>query len=81
MTKGDDLVVDWFRLLVQLKDVGYTSYAVSHFTGIPKSTLMSYKQGTQPSHQHGERLLKFWGEAIGAPVATAPRISRFSHKA
>lgn len=76
-----DVRIDWFRILVQLKDEGYSLYSVAHFTEIPKSTLITYKQGSQPSYHHGVRLLEFWSQAVGKPVQWAPTINPFSHKA
>jgi hypothetical protein len=76
-----DTRVDWFRLLVQLKDEGYSLYAVSHFTEIPKSTLIGYKQGSQPSYHQGVRLLQFWAQACGKDLDQAPTISPYSFMA
>lgn len=76
-----DIRVDWFRLLVQLKDQGYSLYAVSHFTEIPKSTLIGYKQGSQPSYHQGVLLLEFWVQSTGKPLAEVPTVSQYSHMA
>lgn len=76
-----DTRIDWFRLLVQLKDEGYSLYSVAHFTEIPKSTLIGYKQGSQPSYHHGVRLLRFWAQTTGNDMAAAPTINPFSHRA
>lgn len=76
-----DTRIDWFRLLVQLKDEGYSLYAVAHFTEIPKSTLNGYKQGSQPSYHHGVRLLRFWAQATSQPQEAAPTINPFSYRA
>jgi len=76
-----DTRIDWFRILVQLKGEGYSLYAVEHFTKIPKSTLIGYRQGSQPTYHHGERLLQFWRQAIDQPEAEPPRVSPFSHRA
>jgi hypothetical protein len=79
--RSTDIRVDWFRLLDQLKDVGYSLYAVSHFTEIPKSTLIGYKQGSQPSYHQGVRLVAFWAQASGKEIADVPTISQFSFMA
>lgn len=76
-----DTRIDWFRILVQLKDEGYSLYAVEHFTKIPKSTLIGYRNGSQPNYENGERLLQFWRQALAQPAAEPPRVSPFSHKA
>jgi hypothetical protein len=52
--------VDWFRILDDLKRQGFSLYALEAQVSIPKATLISYKQGTEPNHQNGERLVGFW---------------------
>jgi len=79
--RTNDIRVDWFRLLDQLKAEGYSLYGVSHFTGIPKSTLIGYKQGSQPSYHQGLQLIACWAEATGKQAADVPKISRYSHMA
>lgn len=79
--RSTDLRVDWFRVLVQIKDQGYSLYSVSHFTGISKSSLINYKQGAQPSYHQGVRLVSCWAEVTGKPVEAVPMISPFSHTA
>jgi len=79
--RDTDVRVDWFRLLNQLKDEGYSLYGVSHFTGIPKSTLIGYKNGSQPSYHQGVSLLQFWSQATGKELADVPTISQFSFMA
>lgn len=78
----NNIRVDWFRILTQLKKEGYSTYAVSHFTRIPRSNLNNYKlTGTQPSYHHGVCLLQFWAEATGNDTTDAPTISPYSFKA
>lgn len=79
--RTSDIRVDWFRLLAQLKDEGYSLYAVSHFTEIPKSTLIGYKNGSQPSYHQGVCLLDFWVQATGKDVAEVPTVNQYSHMA
>jgi hypothetical protein len=76
-----DIRVDWFRLLEQLRAEGYSLYAVAHFTSIPRSTLIGYKDGSQPPYHLGVCLLQFWSEATGRATSEAPTINRFSFKA
>ena len=73
--------IDWFRLIVRLKADGYSLYSVSHFTEIPKSTLIGYKNGSQPKYHDGARLLKFWSEGTSTHQDEAPTINPFSFKA
>lgn len=76
-----DTRVDWFRVLVQLKGEGYSLHMVSHFTEIPKSTLIGYKQGSEPRYSDGKRLLSFWAQAAGKAEGDVPTVSPFSFKA
>lgn len=79
--QASDMRVDWFRLLVQLKQEGYSFYDIAHFTGIAKSSLIGYKQGSQPSYHQGVLLLEFWSQAIGCAPDRAPMVNRFSFMA
>lgn len=76
-----DIRIDWFRVIVQLKGEGYSLYSISHFTEITKIKLVGYKNGAEPKFHDGARLLNFWAQAIGKPVAEAPTVNPFSHKA
>ncbi len=76
-----DIRIDWFRVLVQPKNKGFSLYAVADLTEIPKSTLNGYKQGSQPSYHHDVRLLRFWSQVTGQPQDAAPTVSLYSFKA
>lgn len=76
-----DTRVDWFRLLVQLKEDGFSLYAVAHFTEIPKSTLIGYKNGVHPKYHDGKRLLEFWAQTRGMLIDEAPTINPFDYRA
>lgn len=52
--------IDWFRILDDLKRLGFSLYALEAHIAIPKSTLIGYKQGAEPKHTDGERLVGFW---------------------
>ncbi|HAV37441.1 MAG TPA: hypothetical protein DCX52_13995 [Massilia sp.] len=79
--RASDVRVDWFRLLDQLKDEGYSLYDVSFFTEIPKSTLIGYKNGSQPPYHQGLCLVQFWAEATGNGIADVPTVNQFSFMA
>lgn len=79
--RSSDVRVDWFRLLDQLKVEGYSLYDVAHFTEIPKSTLIGYKNGSQPSYHQGVCLVLFWAQAMGKDATDVPKVSQFSFMA
>lgn len=76
-----DIRVDWFRVLVDIQAEGYSMYAISHFTRIPKTTLLGYKQGAQPIYNTGLTLIRCWAEATGKTPDKVPTVSRYSFKA
>lgn len=59
-TTRPDMVIDWFRLLADLRKLGLTEQHIANETGIPRSTLLGWKQGSQPRHHEGERLIAMW---------------------
>ncbi|MDO8346378.1 MAG: hypothetical protein Q7S85_00610 [Rugosibacter sp.] len=81
MNRADDLRVDWFRILDDLKRQGFSLYALEAQVAIPKSTLIGYKQGAEPNHMTGERLIAFWRQAMGRPRELVPMISRHDWRA
>jgi len=64
--------VDWFRLIDDLKRRGYSTYALEMLTGVPKSTLLGYKQGAEPKHLDGERLIGVWCQVTGLQRDSIP---------
>lgn len=63
---------DWFRVLSDLARHGVDVRAIRRRLNIPKSTLAYWKQGNEPRHSDGERLLALWCEATGRPREDAP---------
>jgi hypothetical protein len=76
-----DFRVDWFRILVQLQGEGYSLHGIAHFTGIPKASLLGYKQGIQPTYNTGVKLIHCWAQATGKATSDAPIVNRYSHMA
>lgn len=67
------MTVDWFRLLTDLKDRGWSLDAIAVATGIPKATLDAYRnRGVQPRHDVGQRILLLWCGATGRMPSEAP---------
>ncbi|WP_369952109.1 hypothetical protein [Ralstonia syzygii] len=61
-----DLCVDWNAVFLQLQREGYSTPDIEHFTGVPRSTFMGWKNGgAQPIHSTGERMIAFWCQATG----------------
>lgn len=81
MVRADALRVDWFRILDDLKRQGFSLYALDGLLMIPRSTLIRYKQGSEPNHMTGEKLIDFWCQAMGNPRELVPMISRYDWRA
>lgn len=64
--------IDWNRLFLILRGEGYTLYDIAAYTRIPKSTLIGWMQGSEPRHQDGETIIRFWSEATQMPREALP---------
>lgn len=59
------LRVDWFRVIADLRRCGYCAQAVADVVGVGRTTVLGWKQGNEPSHATGERLISFWASSTG----------------
>lgn len=60
---------DWWRILQDLSMHGMSLEAISEVTGIPKSTLLGYKNlDAEPKHADGERLVALWRARMVPPL-------------
>lgn len=71
--------VDWFRLLCDLKKFDFSHNDIKNMTGIPVGTLAGYKQGAEPKHADGEKLVKLWCNVTGGSRLDLPKVSRSSY--
>lgn len=63
--------VDWWSVLLQLHKQGLSLQAVSIKTGIPKSTLMGFKNhDAEPRHCDGVCLVALWRSVMYPPLPT-----------
>jgi hypothetical protein len=70
-------LVNWSRILDEVRGAGYTVAQISYFTQIPRSTLLDYHNlGAEPRHSNGSTLLKFWVEVTGKLAEDAPTWTR-----
>lgn len=72
---------DWFRLLTDLKERGWSLQAVALVTGTPISSLDRYRNaGAQPRHDVGDRLIVLWCGATGNTRDVVPTQQETSRK-
>lgn len=67
--------VDWFAILVGLQRCGLSAAAVAIQTTIPRTTILGYKQGAEPKHADGERLIALWAGITGNDRKRVPMTS------
>lgn len=64
-----DQRLDWWRIVQDLHMHGYTAEAIQSVTGIPKSTVLGYKNlHAEPKHADGERLVALWRRCMLPPL-------------
>lgn len=64
--------IDWNRVFLTLRNEGYTLHDVAAYTRIARSTMQSWATGSEPRHQDGETIIKFWSEATQLPRESLP---------
>lgn len=70
--------VDWFQVIVDLSRRGYTSQSIADAIDVPKSTFLGWKQGAEPKHVEGERLVRLWMELTQQPREQLPKTALLS---
>jgi hypothetical protein len=77
----DDLRVNWFLVIVEMSRRGYSDTAIAGAIGTPRSTVRGWKQGAEPRHADGERMILLWCQVTGMERDTLPKISRYDWRA
>lgn len=67
--------VDWFRILDDLKRQGFSLYVLDELLLIPKSSLIRYKEGSEPNHATGEKLIGFWCQVTANERECVPTVA------
>lgn len=70
--------VDFPRMIDELIVGGFTFSSMAACTGIPKSTIESWRKGVEPSHSRGVRFIDLWAavhlkQPSAAPTIKTPR--------
>jgi hypothetical protein len=81
MQGRDDSRVNWFQVIVELCRRGYTHGSIAAAVDTPKSTVQGWKQGAEPKHCDGERMIALWCQVTGMGRDLLPRISRYDWRA
>lgn len=81
MNVRDELRVNWFLVIVDMSRRGYSDTAIADAIGTPRSTVRGWKQGAEPRHADGERMILFWCQVTGMGRDTLPKISPYDWRA
>ena len=68
--------IDWFQLIIQINRCGIGSSDLAVMVGVPRSTLLGWKQGAEPSYKNGEKVIAAWERITGKNQAEIPRVSK-----
>lgn len=76
-----ELRVDWFRLLSDLKRIGFSQNQVAEHTTISRSTIDGWhRRISEPSHAAGERLIAFWCVVMDRPRESLPMFDGYDER-
>lgn len=67
--------VDWFKVLNGLSRAGYTVQKIADEIDVAKSTLLGWKQGSEPRHSTGEALIELWSSVLSHDRSQLPFIT------
>lgn len=67
--------VNWFRVLVDLSQLGYSVADVGRKINLPRTTIVGWRNGAEPRFGDGEKLLRLWIE-LSPPDAAVPMVGR-----
>lgn len=68
------LSIDWFQIITELTRQGFSSKAIADRIGVPKSTLLGWKQGSEPRYREGKLLIEFWCDLTGRGADALPQV-------
>ncbi len=70
-----EIRIDWFQVINDLGRRGFPSQLIADSIGVAKSTLLGWKQGAEPKHGDGERLIAFWCRVMERQREALPLVS------
>lgn len=67
---------DWFRIICDLGRFNMSLQAIANIIGVPKPTIVGWKQGAEPRHSDGEKLVQLWCSVTGGGRQDLPGINK-----
>lgn len=66
--------VDWFRLITDITRTGMCTQDIARELGVAKSTVLGWKQGSEPRHGDGEALVALWSRVTKVERTNLPTV-------
>lgn len=63
---------DWLRVVTDLREKGYSQAEIAKRAAISEPSLRSWKEGHEPLHDAGHRLLEIWVKVTGKAYNDRP---------
>lgn len=67
--------IDWFQVITALSRKGYSIQALADELMVARTTLIGWRQGAEPPHSGGDRLLTLWSHATGLERTRVPTVT------
>jgi hypothetical protein len=77
---GEKLLVDWFRVIIDVCGEGHTHSTIAMACGTAKSTVQGWKQGATPRWEEGDALIDLWCQVVGKSRLDLPRSSPYDFR-
>ncbi|HLO63290.1 MAG TPA: hypothetical protein VK165_10050 [Azonexus sp.] len=74
------LLVDWFRIIIDLERNGYRCEYIAAAVGAGKSTVRGWKQGSRPAYDEGDRMVMLWCIVMAKERIDVPMISPYDFR-
>lgn len=67
---------DWFRIICDLNKSNLSLQNIANIIQVPKPTIVGWKQGAEPKHSDGERLIDLWCSTTGSSRSDLPTVHK-----
>lgn len=74
------LLVDWFRIITDLERAGYRHVDMAAAVGAGKSTVVGWKNGSQPAFDEGDSLINLWCCVTAKQRSDVPKVSPYDFR-
>lgn len=77
---GKKLLVDWFRIIIDLERNGYRHADMAAAVGAGKSTVVGWKNGSRPAFDEGDSLINLWCSVTAKGRHDVPKTSPYDYR-